>query len=261
MENHTPVRAKLLLEAIEGILTYNVLDIVPRIEEIILNDDIDNQMRIEGVKSEITTAIKEILKFMGITPYHAVNDFIVISKIINGMDKCVNEYYPEYIMDNTLLESDEESDLDKIYSIIKLIEDQKEIDFYDVIHSVKDTVVPELVTILNSKVMPEIEGDDQVIVRRYHEFIKGVSRGVVFEYIRNNGTIGTIEDMALMTLFSDAIMDLPVPDRPFDIISAILISDIDTDEVPEAIKRWGAFFSENDSELAMIERECAKLYQ
>lgn len=257
--NHTPIRAKLLLEAIEGILTYNFLDIVPRLEEIILDDDTDTSTRIERVKVEIINAIKEIMNFVGIIPYKEVNDFITISKIINGIDKCVNEYHSDYILDNTSLGDSEESEMAMGHSIVRLIEDVSELGFYEVVYDVKQGTMAELETILRSKVVADIETNDPAILVRYKNFVKGRAKGIVHQYIVAGGMIGIMDEEDAMTFFSEPILALPIEDRAYDIVSAVMTTVVEDTSIPEILGKWANYFSDTDGELGMIEREINKL--
>ena len=56
-DNHHPLRAKLLIEAVETILGHNDTEIVIRIEHHLLNDDIDTETRVQRVKLEILRKI------------------------------------------------------------------------------------------------------------------------------------------------------------------------------------------------------------
>ena len=255
VDNHTPQRAKLILEAIEGLLSYNMLDIIPDLETVILNDDFDTTMRIEGVKAVLIEGIKETLNFLGIIPYQLIIDFPEISKVIIAIDKCMNDYSPDYILDNTLIDADDESDLTKVHSITYLLESQPEVKFYDVIHSISDTMIPEMSKILNSKVVPELSCDDPIILKRYLEFTKGRATGIIYEYIANGGGIGTMESNTFMEMITEPMLKVPPPDRPYEIISAILISTIEKSEIKEELGKWASYFTDNDSELAFIEKE------
>lgn len=259
LDNHHPIRAKLLFQALEGILTYNVLDIVPKIEEIILDDNYDTMLRIEAVKTEIVNTLKDVMNFIGVVPFAMVNDFIIISKVIIALDVCATEYDPDYIFENTNILVEEDSDLDKIWSIVSLLTDVNELDFYENIHSLKDGVVAGLLEVLQLKHIPEIVCDDQRVVVRYKDFVKGKAKGVVREYISSGGPIGTLEPEAMLLLWEETINGLPLPDRPFEMVSALMITDCKDEVLKPLIVKWIPMFAESDLEISMLEKAIDKL--
>lgn len=255
---HTPQRCKIVLETMETILGYDIFDIVPAVENIILNDDYDTSMKIEFIKSELIECCKQIAATLRITPYAELTDFKDLHLVIRAVEKAINDYHPDYILENTQLESPEPA-ICKIHDLVKLIEGQDESFFYNVVHSVHDDVPLGLLTLLNSKVVMEIDCDDPVIVSRYKNFIKGQATGVVTEYIRDNGSIGTSEAEVLILSISEAILALPPMDRARDVISAILISDAEDSEIKELVDKWIPYFANDDSELILIEAQAKSL--
>lgn len=258
--NHTPERVQLIVEAIEGILAFDVLDIIPQLEEIITNDDVDTAHHIELFKSELIVTIKNILKANGIVAFAELHDFIDLSKVLNGLDKAMNEYYPEYIIDNSYIQDEDEDDMAKLYSVINIIEGLPELKFYDIIYSVDDNMIPGLLNILQNKVMPELSDDNPEAVDRYREFIKGRAKGVVHELIVAGAEIGTMSQDIIMAYLTDAILEQPLEDRAYEIISGVLISDTSNDDVRKVIKDWCSYYTDNSQELMVIEQAIRKLY-
>lgn len=259
LNNHTPIRAKLIFNALEGILAYNVLDIVPLLEEIILNDDLDTTHQIEAFKTQITLVIKEIIKAMDIKVYGHVTDFVVLSKIIDGIDKALREYYPDYILENTDIDNEDESNDYRLFSMIKTIEDINELEFHDVIHTVRPEVVEGIVRTLKEKVIEEIDSDDPVILERYKKFIAGRNTGVVSTFIANGGKVGGLDSDSLLELLSISILDNPAPDRAYDIVSTLLISTDELDTLKDKAIEWAKYFSNLEAENVLIEDEVLSL--
>ena len=259
-DNHHPLRAKLLIEAVETILGHNDTEIVIRIEQHLLNDDIDTETRVQRVKLEILRTTIELLKMEGIYAMGGLEDFLVVSKVLSGFDQAMQEYRPEYILEHSDVTDDEKQDLHRLYSMVKLTESVREHDFYEAIHHVDDTLLDRVNDILNSSAIPELESDDPVILDRYRQFVKGLNTGVCAEYLTNGGRLGTMDIDTAFMVFIPIIEKLPLADAPFDILSCILISTIETDRVMDETQRWVAQITESTTEKDVIMTKLKSLF-
>lgn len=258
--NHTPQRAKLVFNAIETILAYDYPDIVPELETIILNDDLDNEIRQSYLRSTLVETLDMILKKCGIYTYSVIHDFPMLEKIASSWQDLGNEYLPDYVLENTLIDDESEPDLSKLYSAINLVSPINEWDFYEHIHSSSATLISDMSNILNSKVIPDLEFDDKSIVTRYREFIAGRAKGVVYDYVATGGIIGRSEYTDLLEMLSPSIETQDPYMIAHDVVSLILISDISSTEVAEVIPSVVKYIVRTEMEAASVERVAMEEY-
>jgi hypothetical protein len=220
---------KVLVKCLKTLSSFNVVETWPQIEAVLLNDNAyDHFDKKQEIVSVVRTTLTEILKVHWVwveedTPLDLLND------ITYCLFDSVTNYEPSMLLSGVSLEvTQENSPEDALASLIAFLYSRDYINVVEYISKVDSALVRNIVTALETKVIPDYESTNLELRQRYLDFIGITRKGVVYDYLVQGGVIGNLSALSLTTLMEESIEVLPIDDMVFETASLVLISSDET---------------------------------
>lgn len=246
--NNTPQRLELLLDSLETIGAYNLMEIIPAIEAELSSDVCeDNQIVMNNISNTILEYLAYIIKDHQIVLQKDANDLATFNAIAKVLYSAVQDYDPLYILDKvdcvpTLMYNAK----NQFGDILKLLEGIAPEDYYETVESVPDSLMAILKDNLEAQIVTPPVSTNPEILERYKSFLNGRRTGVISELVTQMQIVGDKDPQVLLGLIFDLIIDLPLEERAFELVSLALISN--AEDVNAAVTKLVYQLADNQME-------------
>ncbi|AFI55315.1 hypothetical protein TSMG0032 [Halocynthia phage JM-2012] len=262
-DNFTPERAKQLLLSIELLGKFNVNEVEEQMEEYAFHiENLDTVGRVGGINNVIKVELFNVLNLHGILLNDSSDNLKVLYDMTDTLKLVSEEYDPSYVLANMNFELDDTNEaVDVFAELVNLLTDSSVDSVLDETFSVDDDIIKNIVINLEDRrvSVPDFE-DTSEYVERYKEFLKGKRYGLVYELIRANVEVGSMEFNSLFVLVEDGLYKLHRDDLIFELISLILISNVETTELSETFNRVGRLVGQTEAEGKLFTSDLRKTY-
>lgn len=262
-DNFTPERAKQLLLSIELLGKFNVNEVEEQMEEYAFHiENLDTVGRVGGINNVIKVELFNVLNLHGILLNDSSDNLKVLYDMTDTLKLVSEEYDPSYVLANMNFELDDTNEaVDVFAELVNLLTDSSVDSVLDETFSVDEDIIKNIVINLEDRrvSVPDFE-DTSEYVERYKEFLKGKRYGLVYELIRANVEVGSMEFNSLFVLVEDGLYKLHRDDLIFELISLILISNVETTELSETFNRVGRLVGQTEAEGKLFTSDLRKTY-
>jgi hypothetical protein len=235
-----PEQLKVVVNCLKTLSAFNNVDTWPTIEQFLAQDStIENMAKKMYITNLLKADLQAIAKAHYVfidesTPLHLMN-FIVFT-----LFESVTNYDPEAVLREVSFELGEDNTtIDSLLNLVEFITGVPAMGLYDYVILVDATVIKNIVKALKMKVIPDIEFTSPEFKTRYLKFIGDVRKGLIYELVATGAPIGNLSAESLVTLYEEALEDLPIIDKAYEATCLILIS---SDEVTKAVIDLVAMF-------------------
>lgn len=234
-DNFTIERATMIIYSLDLLTKFNVSDVESKLEDAAFNrEDLDNPGRIATINQIIFDELTEVLNLHDIVILDLTDDLILVYNMVDTLKKVSEEYDANYILENvdTILTESNEA-IDVYANLVGLVTDTRPDSVYDNVFVINDSIVDNIVTLLDGKKQDESQlADTGVFIDRYKHFLKGRRFGLVFELVKANVEIGTLDFNNLFLILEDGLDQLNREDLIFELVSLMLISATELEDLP-----------------------------
>lgn len=250
-DNFTPERATMILRTIQLLSRFNVNEIEERLEEIAFhNDSLDTAGRIGEINNVIKLELFTVLNLHGILVVDLADDLVILHNMTAALKYVAEDYDAEYILSRINFEINDENEALDIYSaVVELLTDSSADSVSDTVYSIEVDIIHNIFKLLEEKKIgvPTLDSDS-LYLDRYKRFLSGRRKGLVYELVQSNVELGTIPFANLFLLLEDQLFNLSRKELIFELISLILISDVEDDFLAEQFDKTSRLIGSTEAE-------------
>lgn len=254
-DNFTPERAKYLHDSLELMAKFNLTETEANLEDIAFHrDDLDTAGRIANINSIILEDLISILNAHDILVLDLTDDLRLVFNMVDTIKKASEEYDANFILNRINFELNEANEAIDVYAnLVALLTESNVDDVLENIYSMQDDVIINLFNLLESKKTVTTQlNDSGPFIERYKTYLHGRRYGLVFEMVKSNIEIGAHDFNSLFILVEEGLTQLNHEDTLFELVSLILISDADAEELPALFEKTSRLYGETEAEGKLI---------
>lgn len=254
-DNFTPERAKYLHDSLDLLAKFNLTETEANLEDIAFHrDDLDTAGRIANINSIINEELISILNAHDILVLDLTEDLVLIFNMVDTIKKASEEYDANFILNRINFELSEANEAVDIFAtLVELLTDSRADDVLENIYSMENDIVINLFSLLESKKAVNTQlNENGPIIDRYKQFLHGRRFGLVYELIKSNIEIGAHDFNSLWVLLEEGLTQLNHEDTVFELVSLMLISDAEPDELPALFEKTSRLYGQTEAEGKLI---------